>query len=588
MCVRCLRSLLLLLFCVLWLALPTLVRAQLPDIQVRAFEFQSDLRQFGEPAIGVNLQTEVQYEKALADQAFSLFIGLRQKGKPLGEEPWLLLQKFSPGELTPVATNHPWKKGRFASPLNYQMPIAAVPALQPGEVSIVLGLRPAGASAEPNVVYTTVASYRQPGEPATAADNSPPPGKRWLREQTFRLQDARLNGYPLAGVGQLEATTLLLTFDLQTTYPGKELVSQAMPQEEDGKFYNLYLELETPDGKRVFPPPNRDYKGRERAYFGEDRLLCNALEFRVPLEALGIAEPTPLVLRLYTATEEGTYTFEPLVEQTIEFRLPQLEAYTAQRFSAENIRFQAEDYRGVPGLAFSAEVEPEIPLERIEGYATDPDEIRYYFYLELEANGQSAYAPQQAPPFTPLKGSTYQPYQLYGGPMKRTPAQLWFFIPYHHLKLPPGQHKLTATLKLRSRDQPGGFPAIATATATTRMPPLRRCSLSVKNLQVKRIYDFDFGRGLPDTYWAIEVGTEEIFASEEATNEFIGYSGNHTFSIPDGVPLRFVVYDDDVTSRNDLIGEMQLPTQPGPQSLRLREEAFGRVANIELFFQKSQ
>lgn len=183
------------------------------------------------------------------------------------------------------------------------------------------------------------------------------------------------------------------------------------------------------------------------------------------------------------------------------------------------------------------------------------------------------------------------------------PAFVSFFIPFRRILDNPGKQTFTFQLSVCNvrKTKTEALKSIISQELT--LPESFFISIDLKKAVAQEgIYDepgknipllgmffgnkSKTGKGYPDIVWDIRIGSDIIFESEEATNDFNARPGRAVFRITDSDPVVLSVWDNDDFSSDDLIGSKKLQISPGPYTQHVKNDVFDKVISSEYIIHK--
>jgi hypothetical protein len=274
----------------------------------------------------------------------------------------------------------------------------------------------------------------------------------------------------------------------------------------------------------------------------------------------------------------GQTEFPVVAQQRVSLAVPNLRPLSEQRVLALAPRLVPDHTAtGARALLVQFKAQPRYSAAELQNPGGDFTAADLVLHAEVRnPQGQVVYS--TAVP--PASNGPYQTGQLLTNPRPQLVSEVALVMPYSQMTLPTGTHELEVVAFAQNRTGTVRLPECIRQRVVVSIPRMLECTLNVTEVQAEQIYDYDIGRGLPDTYWQVQVGNARVFRSAEATNQFVGIPGRATFRICPGDQVTLGVYDSDVTSFDDVIGTQRLPALTQPQQIASREYSFERVKRI--------
>lgn len=537
-----------------------------PSVMVMQTRVDPAARNNNEAGVQLTFSYSVSFGGGDATKPYSLYAALKLDGEYHG---------------TPVRISALVPAGHSGNNFDSPQPVSVfLPALNGGNTNgmrVVVLLKDESASGErfEEVYSESLSGPTAPLPPAPQATGT----RRPLSEQRIRATGLTLNNRPLAQVSAVDnAVELNLVCALALEYHPDDLTPLASGERTDE--YEIGIRIRrASDNQLIYPPSTADLDAFQHTYFNNGQAY--RLDMRVPLERVPLSGPTDCIVQLVARTETSRHEFPVLASQAIRLSAPSLYNPEDQRIVAVAPRLVA-DYAatGARSLMVQASVRPRLAPGLIRGVAEDPTAA----HLVLEAEVRTPQGRVLYTTATPRNLFPSQPGQLLTVLDTNRTQAVSILLPYSQLGLPPGTHDVEVIVYARNREGTVRLPESIRQRTQITMPRLLECTLAVTEVQAEQIFDYDIGRGLPDTYWRIEVGPQRVFISREATNQFLGLPGTASFRICPGDHVTLGVYDSDVTSFDDVIGVKELGAINGPTTRPATTETFERVKRIEYSF----
>ncbi|MCZ2443769.1 MAG: hypothetical protein LC101_08365 [Flavobacteriales bacterium] len=277
------------------------------------------------------------------------------------------------------------------------------------------------------------------------------------------------------------------------------------------------------------------------------------------------------------------------------FPLPTI-AQFADILSIEKLTITSQvEEKGVKGVQLSAYV-------YCKTSSAAWDSTTWYIFPEIINKNQKVVF---SPTSTPGTYKTTAPRKDYVNLSlaKNTRSLVRFFIPYRRILDNPGKQAFTFRLSICDKRKIITEPLIVSQITDLTLPEVYIVSVDLKSAEVQEgAYDnpgqnipilgmffgerSKTGKGYPDVVWDIRIGSDIIFESDEATNEFFAKPDRAVFRISEDDPVLLSVWDNDDFSSDDLIGSKMLTLPVGPFSQVYTNDAFGKVISADYTVQK--
>ncbi len=297
-----------------------------------------------------------------------------------------------------------------------------------------------------------------------------------------------------------------------------------------------------------------------------------------------------LLLEIYA--KNNTKEFPVFFKKLITVNIPKMYYYNNQEFNISNFRAVSNiKHQNVYGVKVNFNYKVKFLSSQIKGADTDENLRKYIFYIKLInlADNSDIYFFKQK----------YAENEV--SFIKNTDKQE-FFIPSNVINLPKGEYKIAVNLYAKTYDQKYIFKILATDTITLKQPELYffnfkliNCDIAKKEYDVPSVIGQIFssstsntGLGYPDVYWTISTGDIPKFFSKTNKNELWAIPDKANIIIAENDPLSFSVFDYDITSFDDLIGEIKLKNIPGNFSKKYNSVSFDNVNSANFEYTKTK
>lgn len=306
-----------------------------------------------------------------------------------------------------------------------------------------------------------------------------------------------------------------------------------------------------------------------------------------------------LVLEFYDAKK--SFQFPVNFKREVEIAKSAGIQYQNQEFTVKKLSVTDNMiYDSQHGMFVNIEVIPKYTINQISGADTNADLQNYYFYAELfNEQKQKVFPDVQLTPLsvTALRKSL-RPLS------KAMPYKLQLFIPYRCINVAEGLQSLRLKLNAENNNKSITFSNIAQQTITFRQPQRFIMRIEVNNLTVPEgNYDVSAqnipiinlfigkkstaGKGKADLFWTIAAGTERLFASGVAKNSLKAFDGATQIILTDKDIIKLKVFDQDILSFHDFIGEIDIAHKNGEDAHTLDAITAKGITNLNLQFKKN-
>ena len=324
-------------------------------------------------------------------------------------------------------------------------------------------------------------------------------------------------------------------------------------------------------------------------YKNENIAFEKDIKFTIPYEKINLLPgeyKTTFVINAYN----DYHNYGKIYEKQLNINMPELFEYDEQTFSVSDFyitdNYEKFDLRGI-NISFRNKFK--FYSHQIKGLTNNNELQNYYFYIELFDEN------------TNLQYSFFENEQnFHKQNVSKLVENISFFIPYHAINLPKGEHSLTAKLKVADLNKSVLFSEIAETKFDIKQPFVYRAKLDLEYMEaIHRKYDksnvfgrafskrnSNVGKGYPDIFWILELGEIERYYSSRNKNSFVAYTGNPYFTITDADPIKISVWDFDALNRNEFISSVNVQNKSGENLISINSFRNSRIKSLSYSFQK--
>lgn len=438
---------------------------------------------------------------------------------------------------------------------------------------------------------------------ATIEQNFMIPGikKRSYTDQEFDIKDFKLD----FNASKEDTKGIEVQFDCHFKYGYDQVLNAGF--DEESATYCFFCRLKDSSGNIVYPQEqaNPPVYCAEPNYTTKDKKpVAENIKLFIPYYKINKQGPFVANLEILAGKKDGSHIFPSLKKQKIEIFKPVTYNYEEQDFNITHciVEDQYESF-GQNGIYANIRLKFKFGAGQIEGADTNQNLKNYYFYLSIkDTNGFVVYSPSITSVFT-SGNETSNMFQMLKATNNNNENELNFFIPYRLLSLQNGEQMLSFQLHATNKENTIHFRNLYSEYIRVEQPVIDQYYIRVNNLEVEQgTYDVagkdiplvnlfispksKTGKGYPDVCWSVKIGDKRIFKSNVSKNSFYGNDGYHFFRKAIIDSAYFYVYDMDITTLNDRIGNFILKGFDEAMETYYENISFDKVKNVDLKINK--
>ncbi len=421
--------------------------------------------------------------------------------------------------------------------------------------------------------------------------------KRSYTEQEFDIKNIKLD----FNASQEDSKGIEIQFDCHFKYGYDQVLNAKF--DEGSASYCFFCRLKDSSGNIVYPQEqvNQPMYCAEPGYTENDKKpVAENIKLFIPYYKINKKGPFVANLEILAAKNDCSHVFPTLEKQEIEIFKPVTYNYEEQDFNVTHcsIDDQYENY-GQNGIYANIRLKFKFGAGQIAGADTNQNLKNYYFYLTIkDTNGFVVYSPSITSVFTG-GNETSNMIKMLKATNNDYENELNFFIPYRLLSLQNGGQMLNFTLHAINKENTIHFRNLYSKYIRIQQPVIDQYYIRVDDLEVEQgTYDVagkdiplvnlfispksNTGKGYPDVCWAVKIGDQVIYKSKVSKNSFYGNDGYHIFRKAKVDSAYFYVYDMDITTLNDDIGNFMLTGFDSITEKHFENLSFEKVKNVNL------
>lgn len=425
--------------------------------------------------------------------------------------------------------------------------------------------------------------------------------KHSYTEQEFDIKNIK----PNFNASREDSKGIEIQFDCYFKYGYDQVINTKF--DEESSTYCFFCRLKDSSGNIVYSQgqANQGLFCAGPGYIENDnKPVAENIKLFIPYYKINKKGPFVADLEILASKKDGSHVFKPLKKQKIEIFKPVTYNYEEQDFNITHciIDDQYENY-GQNGIYANIRLKFKFGAGQIAGADTNQNLKNYYFYLTItDTNGFLVYSPSITEVFTG-GNETANMLKMLKATNSNYENELNFFIPYRLLSLQNGRQMLDFQLHATNKENTIHFRNLYSKYIRVQQPVIDHYYIRVDNLEVEKgTYDVagkdiplvnlfispksKTGKGYPDVCWSLRIGDQGIFRSDVSKNSFYGNDGYHQFRKAKIDSAYFYVYDMDITTFNDNIGNFMLTGFDSITEKYYENLSFEKVKNVNLKINK--
>ncbi len=356
------------------------------------------------------------------------------------------------------------------------------------------------------------------------------------------------------------------------------------------KPYYFYAVLYDVDDKIIYSNSNNYLKLYPKPSFDENNYsIYNLQRHFIAYAALSLTAGTHKIkYKLYVASDLGEIGL--LFEKEIIINVPILYNYDDQEFKINKLQVQ-ENYEkySQKGIFVSFICDFKFFTYQIKEYAELYYNANYYFYIKLLDTKSNTEYSINNPSFN-----------LENIEVDVLSKRVEIFIPYNRINIVDGIYDMQVQLYASNYFNTINFGKLAETKFVMQQPKLYMAKFVMNSMQIVygeydvtstigRLFsskESNTGKGYPDVFWTFYLGSLSLHTSDVSENSFFAYSDSVYFRMIDADPIKFTVYDYDLISRNDFLGEFKIYHKKGIENITYTDKSFDNVKACNFAFYK--
>ena len=391
---------------------------------------------------------------------------------------------------------------------------------------------------------------------------------------------------------------LIFRFDLL----GRFTRAQAAPDASRSRF-RLRFWLADAKGDTLVPYTADSSLSQSLTFFETDtgryRSYTNGRLLKMPYGAFRKNGMQTFSLWAQARNEAGGGWQAPFRAGTFTFDIPKVFPLAALGVRVKDVTVSEETKKdGDKGVALH--FSPELSAGTDELFSYTEDGYGMLFYTEFTLPDGSPATLPNGPWLPENRERGKYAFHVYKKGVGRT---LEIFIPYTDFFLPEGRRELRYRIHAVSSGYTQKWERLWEGTCTVQIPATYFVKATVQNVEVReKAYDLPTkdlpvigffvpssskaGKGYPDLYWTLGNGHRKYATSAVAYNTFTAPDGSCTFRTTGDETLYLDVYDEDIHSRDDLLGRFRVWMSPSEKDYENQHLQSQDVINGRLTVQK--
>ncbi|RLD48716.1 MAG: hypothetical protein DRI94_12100, partial [Bacteroidetes bacterium] len=392
--------------------------------------------------------------------------------------------------------------------------------------------------------------------------------------QTFKVKNFKLkSNYNFSNVSGLQ-----ITFDLNLDNSLKDY------------FHNpYYVYFKLINDTNVVYVSKKNISIEARKTYGKKISEHKFLSFVIPYSKIKTSTGKHnLILEIFAKNDSKE--FPTFFKKQLLVDVPKTYNYKEQEFKITNYRAVANvRSKKIKGVKINYNYGVKFITSQIKGIDVDNNIGKYIFYVKL---------------INTKDNSEVNFFKLKSNEQEIEPVKILnkqeIFIPLNEINLPKGKYKVAVNLYAKTYDQKYFFKILASDTILLNQEnlyfinfKLQKCEIANKEFDVSSVIGQLFsnstsntGLGYPDVYWTLKTGNIAKFYSKTNKNQLWAIPGKASIIISENDPISFSIMDYDITSFDDLIGEIKLQNTKGNFSKKYNSISFNNVNSADFEYTK--